>query len=166
MSDARAARLETSIKKRLLDVRRHLAALEHAAAGFGGDFELQAFEAAWRSDDPETLTRAYAVQAGYENVINACIRIAQELAELESWTARGSELSSIEALKLLQENGVIAARTRIALKEAQERRSDVQHDYVNVAGREIHAAALAVLENAPLLAQDVAGVLRERLSRR
>lgn len=162
MSDERAALLETSLKKRLVDAQRHLSALEHAAAEFGGDFDPDAFAAAWRSDEPEELKRAYAVQAGYENVINGCIKIAQELAELEGWSVPGIEPTSIEALKLLQDNGVITGKTRSALKDAQERRNDIQHDYVNVAAREIHVAAQVVLEHAPLMLQDVAGVLRQR----
>jgi uncharacterized protein YutE (UPF0331/DUF86 family) len=162
MSSERAALLETSIKKRLIDVQRHLTALEHAAAEFGSDFDLGSFEVAWQSDDPETLKGAYAVQAGYENAINGCIKIAQELNEIEGWSDAGTEATSIEALKHLQENGVITGKTRSALKDAQERRSDVQHDDVNVAAREIHAAAQAVLEHAPLLLQEVAGVLRQR----
>ena len=162
MNANRAALLETSLKERLLDTRRHLATLERAAAEFGGDFDAEAFETAWKSDDPATLMGAYAVQAGYENTINGCVRIAQELTQLEGWSAPGATPSSIEALKLLYENGVITARTRSALKDAQERRSDVQHDYVNVAPREIHAAAGAVIEHAPLLLQDVSSALRER----
>jgi uncharacterized protein YutE (UPF0331/DUF86 family) len=162
MSGERAALLEALLKERLVDAQRHLRTLEHAAAEFGSDFDLDPFEAAWRSEEPEELKRAYAVQAGYENVINACIRIAQELAELQGWSATGVQLTSIQALKLLQENGVITSKTRAALKDAQERRSDVQHDYVNVAAREIHLAVKAVLEHAPLLLQDVAGVLRQR----
>jgi uncharacterized protein YutE (UPF0331/DUF86 family) len=161
VSGDRAALLEASLKKRLVDAQRHVKALEHAAAEFGGDFDLNSFEAAWRSDEPSELKRAYAVQAGYENVINACIKIAQELAELHGWSAPGVEPTSIQALKLLDENGVITGKTRGALKDAQERRSDVQHDYVNVAAREIHAAAEAVMEYAPLMLQDVAGALRQ-----
>ena len=160
MSAERRRVLRASLGERLLDARRHVAALEHAAAEFG-DLELEPFEAAWRSDDPTELTKAYAVQAGYENVINASIRIAQELCELEGWTSPGARPSSIEALKLLHEHGVVTARTRAALNEAQERRSDVQHDYVNVAAREVHAAARLVIEHAPLLFQDVALHLRQ-----
>jgi uncharacterized protein YutE (UPF0331/DUF86 family) len=162
MSGERAAFLETSIKRRLIDARRHLTALEHAAAEFGGDFDLDSFESAWRADDPKALERAYVVQAGFENVINACIKIAHELTELEGWRPAGAEPSSIEALRLLRENGVITASTLSALKDAQERRSNIQHDYVNVAARELHAAAQGVLEHAPLLLQDAAGVLRQR----
>jgi uncharacterized protein YutE (UPF0331/DUF86 family) len=162
MSSERAALLEASLKERLVDAQRHLRTLEHAAADFGGDFDLDPFEAAWRSEEPAELKRAYAVQAGYENVINACIRIAQELAELQGWSAPGVRPTSIEALKLLQDNGVITGKTRGALKDAQERRSDVQHDYVNVAAREVHLAVQTVLEHAPLLLQDVAGLLRGR----
>ena len=162
MSGDRTARLEISLKERLADAQRHLKTLEHAAGEFGSDFDLVAFEEAWRSSDPEQLAQAYAIQAGYENVINACVRIAQELCQLEGWSSPGEEPSSIEALKLLQEHGLISAKTRDALKSAQERRSDVQHDYVNVAARDIHEAARHVIEHAPLLLQEVAGQLRQR----
>ena len=162
MSEDRAAALEASIKERLLDAQRHLQTLEYTAAEFGSDFELASFEDAWRSNDPEQLSRAYAVQAGYENVINACVRIAQDLCRLEGWSSGRVELSSIEALKVLHEHGVISPGTRTALKNAQERRSDVQHDYVNVAAREIHQAARQLIEHAPLLLQEVAGQLRQR----
>jgi uncharacterized protein YutE (UPF0331/DUF86 family) len=162
MSSDRAALLETSIKSRLLDASRHLHALEHAAAEFGGDFVLEAFEEAWRSSDPHELKRAYAVQAGYENVLNGCIKIALELCELEAWSDPRAQPSSIESLELLHENGVITAKTRAALKDARERRSDIQHDYVNVVAREIHAAARQVIEQAPLLLQEVAAQLRQR----
>jgi uncharacterized protein YutE (UPF0331/DUF86 family) len=162
VSGDRRVLLEASIKERLLDARRHLETLEYAAAAFGNDFDLIPFAEAWRSDEPEQLARAYAVQAGYENVINACVKIAQELCRLEGWSAGGAEPSSIEALRLLHEHGVISAGTRSALKDAQERRSDVQHDYVNVAAREIHRAARQLIEHAPLLLQEVAGRLRQR----
>ncbi|MGC9974279.1 MAG: HepT-like ribonuclease domain-containing protein [Gaiellaceae bacterium] len=162
MTGDREALLELSIRERLLDGQRHLNALEHAAVELGDDFDLDAFETAWGSNDPDELTRAYAIQAGYENVINACIKVAQELCRLEGWSDPRVEPLSIEALKLLHEHGVINAKTRSALKDAQERRSDVQHDYVNVAAREIHEAARHVMEHAPLLFQDVAGQLRQR----
>jgi len=158
----RANLLQTNIKKRLVDASRHIRALEAAAADFGDDFDYEAFERSWKSDDPQDLKRAYAVQAGYENALNTCIKIAQELSELEGWTTSGLEPKSTEALKSLQENGVITAKTRMALQSAQERRSDVQHDYANVTVREVHESAREVLDHAPLLLQDVASQLRQR----
>ncbi len=162
MSEDRAAAREASIKERLLDAQRHLQTLEFTAAAFGTDFELAPFEDAWRSNDPEQLSRAYAVQAGYENVINVCVTIAQELCRLEGWSTGGVEPSSIDALRLLHEHGVISAATRTALKNAQEGRSDVQHDYVNVAAREVHRAVRQLIQHAPLLLQDVVGQLRRQ----
>jgi uncharacterized protein YutE (UPF0331/DUF86 family) len=158
----RAELLETNIKKRLLDGRRHIDGLESAAADFGEDFDFDAFEQAWKSDDPQELKRAYAVQAGYENLLNTCIKLGQELSELEGWTESNVEPSSIEALKSLQQNGVITAKTHKALKDAQERRGAVQHDYANVTVREVYESAREVLEHAPLLLQDVVGQLRQR----
>lgn len=162
MSDQRTALLETNLKRRLLDAERHLRALEQSAAGFGGDFDLAEFEQAWRSGAPEQLNRANAVQAGYENVVNACIRIAQELCELEGWTPSNLESTSTEALRQLHQHGVIAAKTHGAMKNAYERRSDIQHDYVGVAARALHEGVALVLTHAPLLLQDVAAQLRQR----
>ena len=90
------------------------------------------------------------------------IRIAQELCELEGWTAPNLEPTSTEALKQLQQHGVIASKTHGALKEAYERRSDVQRDYVGVAARALHGAVELVLAHAPLLVQDVVAQLRQR----
>lgn len=157
----RAALLRTILKARVVDTRKHLEALERAVAGFPNDFGLAEFERAWRGEPGERLT-AYPIQAGYENAINGCVRIAQELCELEGWTPANIEPRSTEALKQLHEQGVIGAKTRAALKEAYERRSAIQHDYVGTAAREVHGAALAVLEHAPLLLQDVALYLRQR----
>jgi hypothetical protein len=162
VSTERAVLLEANIKQRLLDAQRHLRALEQSASGFGDDFDLAKFDQAWRSALPEELNRANAVQAGYENVVNACIRIAQELSEFEGWTAPNREPTSTEALKQLQHHGVIAPKTHSAMKEAYERRSDVQHDYVGVAARALHGAVVLVLIHAPLLLQDVAAQLRQR----
>lgn len=164
MSSDRAVLLEASIKRRLVDAQRHLRALEQSAASFGGDFELAEFERAWQSDAPEELNRANAVQAGYENVVNACIKSAQELCEREGWTVTNREPTSTEALKQLTQHGVIGSKTHAALKEAYERRSVVQHDYVGVAARALHAAVELVLAQAPLLLQDVAAQVRARRS--
>jgi len=162
MSSDRAAQLEANIKRRLLDAQRHLRALEQSAAFFGGDFELAEFERAWQSGVPEELNRANAVQAGYENVVDACTRSAQELCELEGWTTANQKSTSTEALKQLQQHNVIGSKTHGAIREAYERRSDVQHDYVGVAARALHGAAELVLVHASLLVQDVAAQLRQR----
>lgn len=162
MKPARAALLETNIKERSLDATRHLRTLEAAAADFGDDFDFDAFDQSWRSDDPEELKRAYAIQAGYENSLNSCIKIAQELCQLEGWSDPSVEPNAVEALRLLHEHGVTSAKTRTALKDAQERRSKIQHDYANVTVREVYESAREVLDHAPLLLQDVAGQLRQR----
>ncbi len=160
MSD-RSALLETTLKKRLIDTRTHVEALERAVAAFPNDFALADFERAWVGDAGERLT-TYSIQAGYENVINGCIKVAQELCELNAWTPANLEPKSIEALRHLHENGVIGAKTHTALKDAYERRSEVQHNYVGAAARDVHAATLAVIEHAPLLLQDVALHLKQR----
>lgn len=144
-----------------MDTRKHLEALEKAVAAFPGDFDLEEFERAWSGEPDERLV-AYPVQAGYENVINGCVRVAQELSELEGWTAPKLEPTSTEALKQLREHGLIGVQAHAALKDAYERRSEIQHDYIGAAARDVHAAARAVLEHAPSLLQDVALYLTQR----
>jgi hypothetical protein len=158
---SRSALLETTLKDRLIDTRKHLEALERAVAEFPNDFGLADFERAWVGDAGERLT-VYPIQAGYENVINGCIKVAQELCELNGWTPPNVEPKSIEALKQLRENGVIGPKTHAALKDAYERRGEVQHDYIGAAARDVHVATLAVVEHAPLLLQDVALQLQQR----
>ncbi len=158
MNDPRL--LEASVKKRLTDVQRHLAALEAAVAGFGDEFDAGAFESSWRSDQPSELHRAYVVQAGFENVINTVITAARELCELKGWVAGHTEPSSVETLKLLHENGVVDARVRWQLLRVQELRTKVQHDYANTDAGAVREAVVLVLEAAPQLIQDAALALR------
>ncbi len=157
----RSGFLETRLKDRLVDTQKHLEALERAVAEFPNDFGLAEFERAWVGTPAERLT-AYPIQAGYENVINGCIKIAQELCELNGWTPSNREPSSTEALKHLKENGIINSQTNAALKDAYERRGEVQHDYIGAAAREVYAATLAVIEHAPNLLQDIALHLKQR----
>lgn len=162
MSAPKEQILISKIKERILDGERHLNALRDAAAAFGGDFDPDAFEAAWRSSNSQELHAAYAVQAGFENVINACVTIATDLCKLEAWTSGPTAPSSMEALKLLYENGVIDGKTRTALKDAQEERSDIQHDYVGVAARAVHEQVVEMLDHAQLLFQGAADQIRTR----
>ncbi len=157
----RSGFLETRLKDRLVDTQKHLEALERAVAEFPNDFGLAEFERAWVGTPAERLT-TYPIQAGYENVINGCIKIAQELCDLNGWTPSNREPSSTEALKRLKENGIINSQTNAALKDAYERRGEVQHDYIGAAAREVYAATLAVIEHAPNLLQDIALHLKQR----
>lgn len=153
--------LEVSIKMRLTDTRTHLVTLEAAVAGFAHEFDLAAFEEAWLGEPHERL-RVYPIQAGYENVVNGCVKIAQELCELEGWTPANVEPTASEALKQLREHGLMTGQTLAALREAYTRRSDIQHDYVGAVARDVHAAAIAVLEHAPSMLQDVALYVKQR----
>jgi uncharacterized protein YutE (UPF0331/DUF86 family) len=152
--------LEASVKKRLIDAQRHLAALDAAVAGFGDEFDADSFESSWRSDQPAELHRAYVVQAGFENVINTVITAGRELCELKRWFAARTEPSSIEILRLLHENGVVDARVRWQLVRVQELRTKVQHDYANTDASAVREAVVLVLDAAPRLIQDAALALR------
>lgn len=155
MSDRRAT-LTTALKKRLLDTLEQVETLRVACSQFGDDFDEAAFVSAWNSSDRQLKLSALAVQAAYENSINGAMRIAQELAELAGWTPANTEPTSVEALKALRENGIIANATiHQQLKDAYEQRSSLQHDYANTLARDIHEQARATLHAVPALLQDV-----------
>ena len=81
----RARALKAKIRDRISDVRRHLVALRAAMAEFGEDFDLDAFQHAYDSDDPILLNRVKAVERGVDQLYNY-------IAEL---TAFGLELAEI-----------------------------------------------------------------------
>ncbi|MFL5953329.1 MAG: hypothetical protein ACJ76I_04370 [Gaiellaceae bacterium] len=107
MSDRRAT-LTAALKKRLLDTHEQVETLRFACTKFGDDFDEAAFVSAWSSSERELKLSALAVQAAYENSINGALRTAQELAELAGWTRANTEPRSVEALKALRDNGIIA----------------------------------------------------------
>lgn len=156
MSDRRAT-LTTALKKRLLDTLEQVETLRVACSQFGDDFDEAAFVSAWNSSDRRVKLSALAVQAAYENSINGALRTAQELAELAGWTTpANTEPTSVEALKALRKNGIIAnARIHQQLQDAYAQRSSLQHDYANTLARDIHEQARVTLDAVPALLQDV-----------
>jgi len=162
VSEQRKQHLEEKIKQRLVDGQRHLRALQQAITGIGDDFDESTFERMWNSNDSEELVRAYAVQAGYENVINACTTAGRELCELEGWVETNPEATAPHVLTVLLNHGIITRKVSGALKDVQEMRSDVQHDYVGVAARSLHEQVEAVLAHAPDLLQDLALYIQQR----
>ena len=55
---------------------------------------------------------------------------------------------------------MIGAKVRRQLKDVQELRNDVQHDYANVGARRMRDAVLLVLDAAPVLLQEAALAVR------
>ena len=153
---ARRATLTTALKRRLLDTREQVETLRVACGQFGDDFDEADFISAWSSSDRHLKLTTLAVQAAYENSINGAIRIAQELAELAGWTPPNTQPTSVEALKALRDNGIIANPTiHQQLRDAYEQCSSLQHDYANTRARDIHEQARATLEAVPTLLQEV-----------
>jgi hypothetical protein len=97
----RARALKLRIRDRVSDVRRHLVALRTAMAEFGEDFDLDAFQRAYESDDPVLLNRVKAVERGVDQLYNYFAELAAfglELAEIrarrQETDARASPASS------------------------------------------------------------------------
>jgi hypothetical protein len=64
----RARALKTKIRDRISDLNRHLVALRAGMAEFGEDFDLDAFQAAYDSEDPTELNRVKAVERGVDQL--------------------------------------------------------------------------------------------------
>ena len=94
-------------------------------------------------------------------MINTLIAAGRELCALKGWITSAVEPSSVDVLRRLHENAVIDGRARQKLKDVRELRSHVQHDYANVAARELHEAVGLVLDAAPLFIQAAALEVRQ-----
>lgn len=115
---------------------------------FGEDFDLDAFVAAYGSDDPATINAATAVEGSFGHVANWLKQIADfgyhELLRLE-------RIEKCEARPIdgLVEAKILPATDRDRLMALVQLRNRLQHDYPEVAPEEIHEAVLRTLELLP-----------------
>src|SRR3954463_11364998 len=90
----RARAVKAKVRDRVADVRRHLVALRTAMAEFGEDFDLEAFRAAYASDDPVELNRVKAVERGVDQLYNYVVELAVFGLELADVRQRDAELNA------------------------------------------------------------------------
>jgi hypothetical protein len=103
----RARVLKARIRDRVSDVRRHLVALRTAMAEFGEDFDLDAFQRAYDSDDPVELNRVKAIERGVDQLCNYIAELAAFGLELADVRARRQDTNARADLAALQRIGVI-----------------------------------------------------------
>jgi hypothetical protein len=72
-------------------VRRHLIALRTAMAEFGENFDLDAFRAASKSEDPVALNQVRAVERGVDQLYNYVAELTAFGLEFAEVRARGDE---------------------------------------------------------------------------
>jgi hypothetical protein len=133
-------RLRKEIVSYLEDFPHQLEVLEASMNTFGDDFDLKELKDSFeRKNGIEGSLRVQALERGFTKVQNYLAKLSQSgvmLAGLElPKIHEGPAARSFEALKRA---GVIDATTCKRLKQAQETRSVVEHDYLRITAGRLH----------------------------
>lgn len=137
-------RWQRDIVRHLEDFPRQYAALEHAMAAFGGDFDVRLFKQAFNTlDDLDAYNRVQAVERALGRVQNFVADLAQsgvKLAQLpRASDTQGS--TAHQAFAALREARVIDGELCRRLTRAQDARSMIEHSYIQVPAGNVHQAA-------------------------
>ena len=144
-------RWRRDIARHLEDFPRQYAALEHAMAAFGGDFDLRQFKRAFNTmDDIDAYNRVQAVERALGRVQNFVADLAQagvRLARLPP-VPEAHGPSSHQAFAALREAGVIDGGLCRRLTRAQDARTMIEHGYIETSAGRVHQAAELVHDSA------------------
>jgi len=142
----RARVLKAKIRDRVSDVRRHLAALRAAMAEFGEDFDLDAFRAAYGTDEPARLNQVKAVERGVDQLYNYIADLASFGLELAEVRTRDDELNARRDLAPLRRLGVLGPQRARRLERLRELRRLPVHEHANASAEQVHEAARIVAD--------------------
>jgi uncharacterized protein YutE (UPF0331/DUF86 family) len=138
------ARWRRDIARHLEDFPRQYAALEHAMAAFGGDFDLQQFKAAYdTTDDMDAYNRVQALERALGRVQNFVADLAQagtKLAQLQYGQDEHGPPAH-QAFAALRKAAVIDGSLCRRLVRAQDARTMIEHSYVQIPAGNVHQAA-------------------------
>jgi uncharacterized protein YutE (UPF0331/DUF86 family) len=140
----RARALKAKIRDRVSDVRRHLIALRTAMAEFGEDFDLDAFQRAYDSEDPVELNHVKAVERGVDQLYNYIAELAAFGLELAGIRTRDQDTNARVDLDALQRIGVIGPQRTRRLQRLREIRRLLVHEYATATAEQVHEAARIV----------------------
>lgn len=152
--DARPAntkRWRLAIVRHLEDLPRQYAALEHAMASFGEDFDLQEFKAAYNtSDDMDAYNRVQAVERALGRVQNYVGELAEAGVKLAAVRRPADTQGSATqtAFEAMRDAKIITARLCSRLVQAQNARTRIEHSYVQTPAGDVHRAAIIVRDTA------------------
>lgn len=153
-SDARPVdtkRWRLAIVRHLEDLPHQYAALEHAMASFGEDFDLQQFKAAYNTaEDMDAYNRVQAVERGLGRVQNYVGELAEAGVKLAGLprpadTHRSPTEIAFEAMRDVK---VISTSLCRRLVQAQNARTRIEHSYVRTPAGDTHRVAILVRDTA------------------
>lgn len=137
----RARALKAKIRDRVSDVRRHLVALRAAMAEFGEDFDLDAFQHAYDSDDPILLNQVKAVERGVDQLYNYIAELTAFGLQLAEIRARHQDTNARVDIESLSRIGVIGPQRTRRLQRLRELRRMLVHEYATATAAQVHEAA-------------------------
>ena len=136
----RARALKAKIRDRVSDLRRHLIALRVAMSEFGEDFDLDAFQAAYDSEDPVELNRVKAVERGVDQLYNYIAELGAFGLELAGVRQRRDETNARADIDALARIGVIGPGRARRLQRLRELRRQLVHEYAAATAEQVHEA--------------------------
>lgn len=137
-------RRRRDIVRCLEDFPRQYAALEHAMAAFGVDFEFREFKAAYEADtDMDAYNRVQAVERAVGRVQNYVADLAVAGTQLAALSpqpnAKGSAVH--QAFRTLRDAKVIGGELCRRLMRAQDARTAIEHGYIELPAGRVHQSA-------------------------
>lgn len=153
-SEARAGdtkRWRLTIVRQLEDLPRQYAALEHAMASFGTDFDLQQFKEAYNTaEDMDAYNRVQAVERALGRVQNYVGELADAGAKLAALPrpADAHRSPTEIAFEAMRDARIISAGLCRRLVQAQNARTRIEHSYVQTPAGDVHRAAILVRDAA------------------
>jgi uncharacterized protein YutE (UPF0331/DUF86 family) len=133
--------LPREFRLRLVDVPRHLRALEFALEQFDDEDD---FAEAARSKDPRELGRVYAVERPFELLDNYNVELAR-LGLVEAGLRAVDDTATAKSnFWLLADGGVIPKTLADRLIDVHELRNQLAHEYPDVRARQVYEAAHAL----------------------
>ncbi len=113
-------------------------------AEFGEDFDLDAFRAAYETDDPARLNQVKAVERGVDQLYNYIAELTSFGLELAGLRQRGDELNARRDLAALRRIGVLSPARARRLERLRELRRLLVHEYATASADQVHEAARIV----------------------
>jgi uncharacterized protein YutE (UPF0331/DUF86 family) len=137
--------LPRKIKVRVADMPRHYETLRYAADAFGDDFPLEAYEIAARSPDPAELTKVYAVDHGFELLVNSIAQLVRETLEQRGFREPDDPQDAPADLRAFRDAGAITKTQCERMIDLCRLRNDLEHEYPDVRASSVHTGVKVLL---------------------
>jgi hypothetical protein len=146
-----AKRWRLAVVRHLEDLPRQYAALEHAMASFGENFDLRQFKEAYNtSEDMDAYNRVQAVERALARVQNYVGELAEAGVKLAALPRPADTHGSATqvAFEAMRDAKITTSSLCRRLVQAQNARTRIEHSYVQTPAGDVHRAAILVRDAA------------------